>query len=174
MRARRVNTGTGTVVNTGTGTVPPSYVRMGGTVPVPMFTTNLRPEICHSLCRRTNCRLVFCHSLCRTTNLRLAICHSLCRRTNLRLTICHSLCRRTNLWLAICHSLCRRTNLWLTICHSLCRRTNRKHWDRHRSPFQRPYGGNDACPYVHGTVLVPMFTLSLCSRNGASLFTVRC
>ena len=30
MRARRVNTGTGTVVNTGTGTVPPSYVRMGG------------------------------------------------------------------------------------------------------------------------------------------------
>ena len=132
----------------------------GGTVPVPMFTTNLRLAICHSLCRRTN--------------LRLAICHSLCRRTNLRLAICHSLCRRTNLRPAICHSLCRRTNLRLTICHSLCRRTNRKHWDRHRSPFQRPYGGNDACPYVHGTVLVPMFTLSRCSRNGASLFTVRC
>ena len=49
-----------------------------------------------------------------------------------------------------------------------------KHWDRHRSPFQRSYGGNGACLDVHGTVLVPMFTLSRYSRNGSSLFTVRC
>ena len=27
----------------------------------------------------------------------------------------------------------------------------REHWDRHRSPFLRPYGGgNGACPDVHG------------------------
>ena len=137
----------------------------------------LRPyggERCLSRCSRQICGLRFVILCVEGQIAGLFFCHSLCRTTNLRPAICHSLCRRTNLRLTICYSLCRRTNLRLTICHSLCRRTNRKHWDRHRFPFQRPYGGNDACPYVHGTVLVPMFTLSRCSRNGASLFTVRC
>ncbi len=56
-----------------------------------------------------------------------------------------------------------------------------EHWDSTVNtgtgtvpPSNVRMGGDDACPYVHGTVLVPMFTLSLCSRNGASLFTVRC
>ena len=56
-----------------------------------------------------------------------------------------------------------------------------KHWDSTVNtgtgtvpPSNVRMGGNGACPYVHGTVPVPMFTLSRCSRNGASLFTVRC
>ena len=166
MRARRVNTGT--------GTVPPSYVRMG--------------ERCLSRCSRQICGLRFVilyveGQICGLRFVILCVERQICGLRFVILYVEGQICGLRFVILCVEGQICglRFVILYvegqiyglryviLYVEGQIC-----KHWDRHRSPFQRPYGGNDACPYVHGTVLVPMFTLSRCSRNGSSLFTVRC
>ena len=152
MRARRVNTGT--------GTVPPSYVRMG--------------ERCLSRCSRQICGLQFVilcveGQICGLRFVILCVEGQICGLRFVILYVEGQICSLRFVILYVEGQIYGLRYVTLYVEGQIC-----KHWDRHRSPFQRPYGGNDACPYVHGTVPVPMFTLSRCSRNGASLFTVRC